>query len=798
MHQYSFKIFRRATIITFVVIFSGCATYLGLNYDYLYGKQEPQPRIVAATDVQAEHYTNDIKPIIDNRCVVCHACYDAPCQLKMSSAEGIDRGANKDKVYEGTRLLAAKTTRMFIDAQTTDEWRKKGFTPVLNERLQSPEANTQAGVIARMLTLKKNHPLPNEQILDDSWDFSIDRDQQCPTIEEMSTYEDKYPEWGMPYGLPQISDRENDTLMQWVSSGAPMTSVASPASNELAEVNKWEAFLNLPSLKQQLTSRYIFEHLFVSHLYFDTEDIRQQGTPTFFKLVRSKTAPGEPIDIIATRRPYDDPKVDSFYYRLEQVRETIVDKTHMPYALSDEKLDRIKSLFIEPDYTVTALPSYEPTVAANPLMAFNELPVEARYKFMLDDAQNTIMAFIKGPVCRGQLALDVINDHFWVFFVDPDLPHLSQSNEFYRSQAKNLTLPAERESNTLRPISNWIHYAKQQGRFLRNKNAFMDEQLENNEHLTTKLIWDGNGSNTNASLTIFRHFDNASVVQGLIGEQPKTAWVVSYSLLERIHYLLVAGYDVYGNFGHQLITRMYMDLLRMEGESNFLALLPTKNREEEFADWYQDANLHLAEYLEGDVNEFDKPTEVIYKTDNPKKELLQMLKQRVEKVMPSRYLLESSKLSKESEKYLLKINQVHGESASIFPELTFIMVEPKDRSLDPQLFTLVRNSAHKNISSLFDEESNRVYERDTMTLVNGLLGSYPNAFWRTKESELPALAEQVLKVKSDDDYKRLLDNYGVRRTDPAFWSFSDALIKQYKKNHPINAGVLDYNRFQNR
>ncbi len=29
------------------------------------------------------------------------------------------------------------------------------------------------------------------------------------------------------------------------------------------------------------------------------------------------------------------------------------------------------------------------------------------------------MNFIKGPVCRGQMAVDVIEDHFWVFFLDP-------------------------------------------------------------------------------------------------------------------------------------------------------------------------------------------------------------------------------------------------------------------------------------------------------------------------------------------------------------------------------------------
>lgn len=797
MYRPFFKHYKRAILIFASVIFSGCAAYAGLNYNNLYGKPEPKQRMLKATFLQAQHYVNDVKPIIDNRCVVCHACYDAPCQLKMSSAEGIDRGANKDKVYQGTRLLAADTTRMFIDAQTTAEWRNKGFSPVLNERLQSPEANTQVGVIARMLQLKQNHPLPNSEILDDSWDFSLDRDQQCPTIEEMSTYEEKYPKWGMPYGLPQISSIENDILMQWVSVGAPMTAVAPPSSNELKEVEKWEAFLNLNSLKQQLTSRYIFEHVFVSHLYFDTEEIRKQGTPTFFKLVRSKTAPSEPIDLIATRRPYDDPKVERVYYRLEQVRETIVDKTHMPYALNNEKLERIKSLFIEPNYTITALPSYKPKVAANPLTAFTELPVEARYKFMLDNALNTIMAYIKGPVCRGQLALNVINDRFWVFFVDPDMSNFTQVNSFYRSQAENLHLPAEKESNTA-SIANWISYSKQQGRFLRAKNAYMDERFKDGAHLTTQLIWDGDGTNTNATLTVFRHFDSASVVKGLIGEQPKTAWVIDYSLLERIHYLLVAGFDVYGNYGHQLMTRMYMDLLRMEGESNFLSFLPTKNRHQELADWYQGANQNLTTYLEGDINTFDQPTGVTYTTSNPKHELLQMLKKRVENVTPTRYSLESTQLSNESKEYLYKINQVRGEDASIFPELTFIMVEPEDASLEPQLFTLIRNSAHKNISSLFDEKSNRQYKRDTVTIVNGLLGSYPAAFWLIKESELPALVDQVLKVKTNGDYERLLDKYGIRRTNPSFWSFSDTLIKQYRHNYPIESGILDYNRIQNR
>ena len=68
---------------------------------------------------------------------------------------------------------------------------------------------------------------------------------------------------------------------------------------------------------------------------------------------------------------------------------------------------------------VGALPSYAVEVASNPFETFRELPIDARYRFLLDEAQFFIMNFIKGPVCRGQMAVDVIEDQFWVVFVDP-------------------------------------------------------------------------------------------------------------------------------------------------------------------------------------------------------------------------------------------------------------------------------------------------------------------------------------------------------------------------------------------
>ena len=98
--------------------------------------------------------------------------------------------------------------------------------------------------------------------------------------------------------------------------------------------------------------------------------------------------------------------------------DSITTKSHLPYALDDARMQRWQDLFLAPDYAVTALSSYADHHASNPFRTFRELPVQGRYKFLLDEARYTIATYIKGPVCRGSVALNVINDNFWVVFVE--------------------------------------------------------------------------------------------------------------------------------------------------------------------------------------------------------------------------------------------------------------------------------------------------------------------------------------------------------------------------------------------
>ncbi|ELX4197244.1 fatty acid cis/trans isomerase [Vibrio vulnificus] len=782
--------FRTFLILAVVTLFAGCATYAGLNYDQLFGEAEVRDRTEHIQSAQSAFFMHDVKPIIENRCVVCHACYDAPCQLKLSSVEGIDRGASKTLVYQGTRLTATAPTRLFEDAQTTQEWRDAGFHPVLNERAQTGVANIDAGLIARLLQQKERHPLPQQDQLE-GFDFSIDREQTCPTIEEFDQYERTNPSWGMPFGMPNLSAKEHQTLMAWLENGAIMNDHIPLTREQAAEITRYEQMFNKSSRKNQLAARYIYEHLFLSHLYFS----ELEGEPRFFTMVRSSTPPGEPVQRIVTRRPYDDPGVERVYYRIIPEQGTIVDKTHMPFALNSQRMKDWKAWFIDADYVVEQLPSYDPEIAANPMSAFIDLPVKARFKFMLDNAQNTIMAYIKGPVCRGQLALNVINDRFWVFFLDPDKADIPEVNEFYRSQADNLKLPGELESNTL-PVTNWVKYSTQQARYLEAKSEFINHWFKNGTHLNTDIIWDGNGTNPNAALTVFRHFDSASVVQGLVGEKPKTAWVLDYALLERIHYLLVAGFDVYGNFGHQLITRMFMDFLRLEGESNFIALLPADMRHQEQSSWYQQQNRQLSDFLQRNVAPFSQPTSVVYKTDDPKSELFDILRRQVSPILNARYEIVDTGMSVKNEALLKSLNLVKGEKLLPIPQITMLMV--KADTGKEQLYTLLHNNAHLNISSLFNEEKNRDPANDSLTIVRGVVGSYPAAFFSLNENQVAEFVQIITAMESEQDYVKLLDKFAIRRSSTNFWSFSDKVHTWYRNDQPIEFGLLDYNRFENR
>ncbi len=751
-------------------------------------------------------YFNHVKPVLERRCVSCHGCFDAPCQLKLTSIEGIQRGASKEKVYDGSRIFGIDPTRLMIDAKTTAQWRDKNFHAVLNEGENTPRKNLEDSVLYQLLRLKQIHPQARTGMLSNDFDLSLNREQSCPSPDEFQSYAQEHPKGGMPYAMPNLSNQEYKTLVQWIAQGSPVDSAPEPTKHTMEQVAQWEQFFNNRSRnKEILVNRYLYEHLFQAHIRFKNAPPRE-----FFRLVRSSTPPGQEIDELASVRPYDDPGTAPFYYRLRPHHASIVAKEHVVYELSPQKMARYQALFLEPDYSVEHLPSYDPKTSANPFQVYKDIPPNMRYRFLLDDARFFIEGFIKGPVCRGQIALNVIEDQFWVFFFNPDYYLNTSDADFLEDFSSSLAMPSEK-GNTLNIVSAWTEYRNKLDAYWKAKEEdFLNQPQQSPLKQAMQSIWNGNGTNPNAALTIYRHFDSASVHFGLTGDYPETAWIIDYPLLERIHYLLVAGFNVYGNVGHQLNTRLYMDFLRMEGEDNFLAYLPVSQRKAIRDSWYVGMREILGKEVYDSTKWLDKELVIGYQTNDPQTELYQQLEQHLgamagpedtlNRCQPCQSTNDTEpSAEQQAEAALIKIANINGAILQVFPDLAFVRIK-NDLPKAHFAYTLIRNKSYKTVSSMISSEADdqRDVENDTLTIMKGLQGSYPNFFFDVPLQHVNDFAERYAAIRNRADYEQFVELFGVRRTHTDFWEIADWFQNYNTAQHPVRSGLFDLSRYNNR
>ncbi|MCF6299248.1 MAG: fatty acid cis/trans isomerase, partial [Thiomicrorhabdus sp.] len=135
-----------------------------------------------------------------------------------------------------------------------------------------------------------------------------------------------------------------------------------------------------------------------------------------------------------------------------------------------------------------------------------------------------------------------------------------------------------------------------------------------------------------------------------------------------------------------------------------------------------------------------------------------------------------------------------------FPDVAFVRIQMEHAEED-FAYTLIRNKAYKNVTSVLADEKlrNRAdIDKDTMTVVNWLEGSYPNFFFSVKHAEIEAFTAQCANIHNKEDYEKFVDQYGVRRTHPEFWPLADWFIEEHARNKPVLSGLFDLNRYQNR
>lgn len=762
------------SVLLFIILLAAALLFLN---------QKPKPFVLTTTQAMnlKDSYSQTIQPLFDQKCIACHSCYNSPCQLNLTSFEGVKRGAHKEDIYDFATLAPKDPTRLYVDATNEKQWRKKGFFSVLGKAPHN--------LLEYSITVPPGIESGRQNTFDAEYSracFDSTKEDQLESFKEMN------PAGRMPLGFPSLSSSEIDLILNWLASGAKgpnIEAMEESISNRLkTPIQKWERFLNQKSIKAELVARYLYEHLFLATLYFDS------APQLPLRLVRSQSKIG-PIKEIGTSFPFIRPGQE-FYYRLRPVTNTIVHKSHIPFQLNDDLLTSIQKNFIDPKWKDEPknMPNYGKD-GSNPFKTFEAIPTKARYQFFLEHSNYFIMTFIKGPVCRGQTALNVINDHFWVLFLDPKQDALINSDQIYQKVSQQTKFPSELTGD-LDPLVDF-------------KKAYWDSvttkfEYYRNNPLSLKSLWNGEKEDPNANITVYRHFDSATVLYGLRGRVPKTVWVFDYHVFESVYYNLSAGYNVFGPLLHQINSRLYMEVSRVASEDLFLSFLPQNQRLPLRKGW----NLptpdkketflkSVSDFLTKDVEE--KLTEnylfqggdIVSNVDSPNKD--SFLKTLIENVY-SKSQSKREGLVIETITPLDELKSLPSQIVKHFPDTIHFMIEDEGHH---DIYTLIHNKDHYSVGMMFFEDDRRNPEKDTLDVIHGIASSYVNLFISLDKSQLKSFITDINTTNSKESVNHVLSKFGTLRNNPNFWSTYQSFSNLTFNKETNEYGYLDLNRYIN-
>ncbi len=392
-----------------------------------------------------DQYLEKVQPILSKRCVTCHGCYEAPCQLNLQSYQGVRRGYNAIPVYSMQRLKSTPITWM-NDVYPLSAWRELEFLPVVANDEEDNDADKAENWALSLLrafieegnTYNEPDFLLSEKLKTVNNNFKNKNQVQCTaTTKQFKKHFKKNP-WevvtfddylynisvngiasgaGMPFGLPALNKDERAILNTWMENGAKgpsektMKQLQTPKNPEAIE--RWEKFLNTDSAQGRQAARYIYEHTYTAYLHFD------ENPGEYFSIVRMAKMADNAEGEIISKFPYQLPQgVSEFSYRLKKVTEAIVQKKMIVWRVNDKRLARLEELFLG-NWQNNSIP--EPQYdSSNPFAYFAAIPAKIRARFLIENADAVVGALVQSAVCIGSGATYAIRDHFWVWFLDPD------------------------------------------------------------------------------------------------------------------------------------------------------------------------------------------------------------------------------------------------------------------------------------------------------------------------------------------------------------------------------------------
>jgi mono/diheme cytochrome c family protein len=737
-------------------------------------------------------YAHDIQPLFNKRCIACHGCLGSPCNLKLSSFRGLERGGFGKNPYSSHFGDYARTDMNVV--QTTAEWRKRGFYPVLS-RGGSREENLSRSMLTQVIEAGAKHSTPGFSRKTLMPLYAKRYEHRCPaTPEALSAQIEKNPAIGMPFGLPALDEKEVETLRAWVAGNAPGPTEAEKRKADMVAdpkaVRAWEDFFNADDRRSALVSRYIFDHMYLAMIVLD------ESPGDYFRLVRSKTGPADAtrnpparVDVIDTPFPYTNPYqyagIDRFYYRLQKVTTPRVQKNHFVWKLNNADIGRLQKLFFDKDWGKHAHLDGKhdaPWDLGNPFKVYEAVPVEARYRFLLENSDLIVSGITYGPVCLGQTATYAVKDQFWVFFVDPK----------HDVSVRDPKLGLETwETFMDRSLFGNDAYEKAYGAALKKLQP---------KGYTIDAVWNGDKTNDNAWLTVLRHESNVSVMKGRQGGNPRTLWLMDYSGFERIYYDTVANFEYWSGDLPKLETLIFFNYLRQEFEDNFLLLLPQDKRQKYRDEWTQGLG-QIALSLEPFAGE-EQPTQVKTSARDPMLSLIEDIQEHMgEKVSGPPDLLNPHVKPKVSlddpiesyDDWVAAASLLTQTRAYKFPRFlpSVIVLRLNDPQGHARVYSLIANRVYETQDTILFQNGEKLPHLYTMSIYPTIVGGFPNYFLEMDLSQAGDFLRRLRDVQTLKDWNRLRDRYGILRNNARFWETYDWFTTWNEKHRGIYAGYLD-------
>ncbi len=799
-----------------------------------------------------DEYLDEIQPILAKRCVVCHGCANSPCQLKLSSFEGLVRGSNENNVFAPTVLSQdpnrikdgrVSTSDGIVDyAATEDKWRDSAYYSVV-------DSNPDNSLMTKLLSIADELREPGrdselQMATHDLYEQTLKgRSFECVGANQANQLSgDRLAARAMPFGLEPLEPGDFEKIVSWIARGAKGPSKGAQtvllAPQSPGEVSDWEEFLNgrngsALDLKRYLMARYLFEHMFFAHISFS------HSPGEFFEIVRSRTPSGKAIDEIVEDFIMDDPGVRVFY-RFRKHDAVMVRKTHTVWNLNPSVMQHYEDLFLKGltprgiiPYEVDEDPGYTTLLgngSRNPFRYFRQIPGEIRAQFMVENSKTLIESLVKADVCTGSTATYAIRDHFWVWFLDPGSdPSAQHTNEVTDGIAFWNLNPFALHS---------VLETEDEGDYQDALESQMRRQHPNG--LGLEDIWQGSGASAdpNSWLTILRHQNSATVEWGAVGGVPQTGWVLSYTNFERMYYDLTVNFLNWDSALDQLETWTYFSNIRTEGEDLMLSLFPADQREAIRGEWTRGFDssalfdaigafkegrlLSIVPSSELDVEADADPvrgTQVSFNSAAPDfSELAALMDARRDFTPGYDDILNRSNVAGRSipeiasfDDFDVAMDMLTGMSADHsrnLPNVTVFRVS--DAAGNRRFYTVTANRGYTSNDFAFGAERARSCDDDYVSAFRGIVGSYPELFVDLPLDRASEFLRDVQSVKNISvpgpgqlnwlslAAKYLGQGIVIERYSKAFWPFVDdmhAYLSDPSVSEQKEAALLDISEY---